>query len=65
MKTNATLTAEQITAITDYAAKHGRTWKASLREAWMTASEPGILQQLRNHSDFGPRWLIAFRLPKA
>lgn len=56
------LTADEIIALTSYAAQNGRTWKAALREAWMTASEPGLLQQLRNASYFGPRGLKAFQV---
>jgi plasmid stability protein len=56
------LTDEELTALRAYAATHGRYWKAQLREAWMTASEPGILQALRNAAHFGPGGLIAFRL---
>lgn len=58
-----TLTAKETAALVAYAKIHGRTWKQSLRDAWMTASEPGILQQLRNDTGFGPRGLIEFRLP--
>lgn len=54
------LTQEEYTTVAQYAQQHGRTWKASLREAWMTASEPGILQALRN--SHGPAWLNTFRL---
>jgi hypothetical protein len=39
------------------------TEKLERRWAWMAASEPGILQQLRNASYFGPKGLIAYRLP--
>jgi len=69
MKTDKpTPTAEQIAAVKTFAAKHGRNWKMALRFAWSTghypfpsiAPEPALLQQLRN--DFGPRWLMAFRL---
>jgi hypothetical protein len=55
------LTADEHAALRAYAQLHGRTWKASLREAWMTASEPGILQQLRNTPRFGPRGLNRYR----
>lgn len=58
------LTDEELTALREYAEKHGRNWKAALREAWMTASEPGILQRLRNDITFGPKGLIAFRFKK-
>jgi hypothetical protein len=54
-------TVEQWEAIKTYAARHGRTWKESLRQDWMQACanvDPeiaGYLQQIRN--TFGPRWL--------
>ena len=54
------LTADELAAVRAYAAKHGRTWKSHLREAWMTASERGTMHALRN--SHGPRWLITFRL---
>jgi hypothetical protein len=59
--TTPRLTDEQVAALEAYAARHGRNWKAALREAWMTASEPGLLQQLRNAAYFGPRGLINYR----
>lgn len=52
---------EELDALKAFAARHGRNWKSVLREAWMNASEPGILQQLRNDRGFGPSGLIAFR----
>jgi hypothetical protein len=60
------LTAEQLTAIQRWAEQHGRTWKATLRKAWITGDydtfeDSNYLQQIRN--TFGPSWLIAFRLP--
>jgi hypothetical protein len=57
-KTN--LTNEEFDALANYAAKHGRYWKAKLRDAWMNASEPGILQHLRN--TWGPAGLAAFKV---
>jgi hypothetical protein len=62
------LTADQLVAVTTYAAEHGRNWKSALREAWMTGiyddfQGSNFLQQIRN--TFGPTWLIRFRLPKA
>jgi hypothetical protein len=57
-------TPEQWEALKAFAAEHGRTWKAQLRDAWMTGQYPcvtrqadqdGLLQQVRN--TFGPRWL--------
>lgn len=56
------LTAEEAAAVQHYAAAHGRYWKAALREAWMSASEPGYLQALRN--SHGPAWLVRYQLPK-
>jgi len=60
-------TAEQLAALREYAALHGRGWKAALRADWMTACEhvrnqehAGYLQQLRN--TLGPKWLEGFRL---
>lgn len=58
------LSEEEKAALRDYAAAHGRTWKASLREDWLSArgADAGILRQLRNSPRFGPRGLIAVRL---
>lgn len=50
-------------ALQAYAAKHGRTWKSKLSLAWSRASEPGVLQQIRN--SHGPGWLANFKLPPA
>lgn len=61
MKKYAPLTPEQVLAVQQFAAKHGRTWKQALRDAWMAASEPGELQALRN--SHGPTWLLNFKLP--
>ena len=58
------LTPDELAALRTYAERHGRYWKAALREAWMTASEPGVLQALRNDQGFGPSGLIAFRFEK-
>jgi uncharacterized protein YbjT (DUF2867 family) len=58
------LTADEVQALSDFAARYGRTWKQELRFAWMDASEPGILQQLRNDPAFGPAGLNAFRFPE-
>lgn len=60
-----TLTASELAALHAYADLHGRVWKQALRDAWMMASEPGILQQLRNDARFGPRGLNAFKLEKS
>ena len=59
------LTAEQTAALRAYAAKHGRTWKNTLRNAWMGGppyDDSGILRGLRN--SHGPSWLVSYRLPK-
>ena len=65
--TTATLTAEQLKALQEWAKVHGRTWKSKLRQAWMTGDYDGIdqygntaayLQQVRN--TFGPSWLVRF-----
>jgi len=54
------LTAIERQTLDAYAAKHGRNWKQSLQDAWYNASEPGILQALRNDPAFGPRGLINY-----
>lgn len=56
------LTADELDALKAFAIRHGRTWKQALRDAWMTAGEPGILQQLRNDTSFGPQGLNALKL---
>lgn len=58
-------TAEQLEVLKAFAAKYGRTWKAVLRDAWITGRderEPNsaLLRQVRNQ--LGPRWLVSFRL---
>ena len=65
MKTEPT--PEQLTALRDYAARYGRTWKAALRHEWMNAcqgisdlNQQALLQQVRN--TLGPSWLVSFRL---
>jgi hypothetical protein len=55
-------TLEQLTALQTYALEHGRTWKSQLNDDWMNGRASGPLQQVRNQ--FGPSWLIRFRLPK-
>jgi len=55
------LTADERAALDRYAAIYGRDWKAELRSAWASASEPGILQALRNSPRFGPRGLALYR----
>lgn len=56
------LTADESAAVQAYAARMGRYWKYELSFAWIAASEPGILQALRN--ELGPAWLRAYKLPK-
>jgi hypothetical protein len=60
-----TLTPAQLEALCKWASTHGRTWKSSLRTAWMTGNYDGFegacyLQQIRN--TFGPSWLCNLRL---
>lgn len=55
-----TLSLDQLTALQDYAAKHGRAWKAKLNEDWMYAKCNSTLMGVRNQ--FGPSWLVKFRL---
>jgi hypothetical protein len=61
-------TQEQLNAIIRFAAEHGRTWKAQLRDCWMTGNYVGfvgsnLLQQVRNR--LGPSWLVKFNLKAA
>ncbi len=53
------LTQNQLEALRQYAAEHGRTWKAALNHDWMTGQTVGELQQVRN--TFGPTWLAHFK----
>lgn len=58
---------EQLEAIKAFAKKYGRCWKQDLNNAWMNgkdAQEPNghLLRQVRNN--FGPPWLINFKLEK-
>ncbi len=57
------LTDEQCRALVVYAAQHGRTWKARLRDEWMRAAAAPELHRLRN--THGPSWLARFRMPEA
>jgi hypothetical protein len=61
----------QIVALKQFARLNGRTWKAALRDAWMTShydrygidqygDTAAYLQQVRN--TFGPSWLTGFML---
>jgi hypothetical protein len=62
--------AEQLAALTLFAAANGRYWKAVLREVWingnyastdLNGADSAALQQLRN--TLGPSWLVKFKLP--
>lgn len=54
-------------ALVSFAARHGRTWKSKLRQAWFDGQYPSMydasnyLQQIRN--GFGPTWLQSIRIP--
>lgn len=59
---------DQLNAMVTFARIHGRRWKSHLNYLWMTgnygfADPAPLLQQIRN--EFGPSWLVSFRLPKA
>lgn len=61
-------TPEQMDALREWAAKHGRTWKSKLREAWFDGDyglfeKSHYLQQVRNQ--LGPSWLVRVVLPKS
>lgn len=60
-RTYRPLTAEELAAVREYAARHGRYWKDAMRGDWYNASEPGYIQALRN--SHGPGWLKTFTLP--
>jgi hypothetical protein len=66
MKAKQEPTAEQLTALRQYAAEKGRTWKRELSIDWMHARAQvrgqlsPELQQVRNQ--LGPTWLLKFRL---
>ena len=57
------VSAEERAALRAFASRHGRTWKAALRQMW--AYDPnlsGPLRALRNR--LGPRWLASFTLAR-
>lgn len=59
----APLDQEQLDALREFADRYeGQDWKSKLNLAWMRASEPGVLQALRN--SHGPSWLADFELPE-
>ncbi len=55
------LTEEQLTALREFAAAHGRSWKSELNIRWMRASAGHVLHRIRN--THGPEWLASFELP--
>lgn len=58
--TTPALTTEQLAALQQFAAAHGRAWKADLRYDWSAGRSTGPLQEVRN--TFGPSWLATFTL---
>lgn len=56
------ISAEELAALTEYAAKHGLRWRAALRREWMTESGSPLptLRELRNR--VGPSGLDRIRL---
>ncbi len=61
-------TSEQLFALENYRANHGRNWKMHLWHDWMNAEYNGatdahLLQQVRNN--LGPSWLHKLNLDKA
>jgi len=65
-------TPEQLSALMAYATQHGRNWKTTLSDAWMTGrydsttvrrDHDGLLQQVRNQC--GPGWLKTVRIAAA
>jgi hypothetical protein len=53
---------EQMDALRAFAEYEGPGWKDRLWTAWMRASVPGYLHQLRN--SHGPVWLQEFEFPE-
>lgn len=63
-------TPKQLAALREYAEQFGTGWKERLNADWWSAGigtgykgEWAYLQQLRNRSEFGPRWLVHYSLP--
>lgn len=54
------LTPADHAALRAFAARHGRNWKARLRDQWIAASAAPELHRLRN--SHGPAWLATFSL---
>ena len=66
--TTPQLTEVQEAALERFARENGRRWKAELNYIWMTGRyqdnpDACYLQQVRNQ--FGPGWLVKYRLPEA
>jgi len=61
------LTPRQLDALARVAKYYGRTWKSTLRQAWMTGQygcymeDREALQNVRN--SYGPSWLANLKLP--
>jgi hypothetical protein len=67
IETEGKLTPKQEAALIRFARDNGRSWKRELNLMWFDgrdANEPdgGYLRQIRNQ--FGPSWLLKYRLPK-
>jgi hypothetical protein len=57
---------EILNQIVQFAAQNGRSWKAQLLGYWYRGEAvPGfpLLYGLRNHTQYGPRWLNNVKLP--
>ena len=62
----AELPIEILNQIVQFAAQNGRSWKAQLLGYWYRGEAvPGfpLLYGLRNHTQYGPRWLNNVKLP--
>jgi hypothetical protein len=64
-KINPAPSPDQLAAVAAYAARHGRTWRASLATAWSTGRDAAeldghLLRQVRN--SHGPAWLATVTL---
>lgn len=53
---------QTLKSLYEFRARSGEDWKEKLLTAWMSASEPGLLQRLRNER--GPSWLAQYELPE-
>jgi hypothetical protein len=59
---NSPLDPQTLEALYEFRSRSGEDWKSKLLTAWMRASEPGLLQVLRNQR--GPSWLAQYELPE-